>query len=373
VITATTFTNNTVGTAFVDDASGTITDSAFINNTAFGVLAETETVEATKNWWSDESGPGGIGSGTGDDVTENVIYEPWADLPPVGIETTATPLAVHVDELPQPVTLEATAEGTEKISIENIREEWTVTGVETDSELAAEPFDAYESGDTEFSAEFASVDNHELAIELEVDLERTDPVPTNRQDLTLSVIGGDGTTVSEERSISLAETALDVAVETDGPDAWITVQGNDADDFVVGTDVDDTTLGGLPAGTNVTSVTYPSLVGEPLERYESGEPLTLPLAFRGTHFIDIGISTTDETNVSAPNETITVEAGVDGVTTATTSVALGDNALDSYTNDDGVITTDGLREAISDWRSEQIETTELRQVIEHWRSEEPIA
>ena len=36
-------------------------------------------VSATCNWWGDISGPSGIGSGTGDPVSTNVVYCPWLD------------------------------------------------------------------------------------------------------------------------------------------------------------------------------------------------------------------------------------------------------------------------------------------------------
>jgi len=40
-----------------------------------GVLAEE--VDATNNWWGHSSGPGTVGSGSGDTVSTNVDYEPW--------------------------------------------------------------------------------------------------------------------------------------------------------------------------------------------------------------------------------------------------------------------------------------------------------
>jgi len=36
---------------------------------------------ASLNWWGDVSGPGGAGLGTGDAVTENVLYSPWLNAP----------------------------------------------------------------------------------------------------------------------------------------------------------------------------------------------------------------------------------------------------------------------------------------------------
>jgi len=37
----------------------------------------TETVDARYNWWGDSSGPSGIGPGTGDAITGNVLFDPW--------------------------------------------------------------------------------------------------------------------------------------------------------------------------------------------------------------------------------------------------------------------------------------------------------
>ncbi|MBA7567420.1 hypothetical protein ES708_09131 [subsurface metagenome] len=34
-------------------------------------------VDATNNWWGDASGPGGVGPGTGNEVSTNVDYDPW--------------------------------------------------------------------------------------------------------------------------------------------------------------------------------------------------------------------------------------------------------------------------------------------------------
>ena len=35
------------------------------------------TIDATNNWWGSNSGPGPVGPGTGDKVTDNVTYSPW--------------------------------------------------------------------------------------------------------------------------------------------------------------------------------------------------------------------------------------------------------------------------------------------------------
>ena len=43
-------------------------------------------------------------------------------------------------------------------------------------------------------------------------------------------------------------------------------------------------------------------------------------------------------------------------------------SLEEYANDDGIVDTDGLRDAIDDWRGGDIDTDLLRDVIDYWRS-----
>ena len=74
-----------------------------IGNQPFGVQADTshDPVDATCNWWGDNSGPSSVGPGSGDAVSENVLYNPWL---------TKTSSLVYTGT-PQPVTsvvLEAT-------------------------------------------------------------------------------------------------------------------------------------------------------------------------------------------------------------------------------------------------------------------------
>ena len=38
-------------------------------------------LDATNNWWGAANGPGGEGPGDGDDVSENVLFDPWAESP----------------------------------------------------------------------------------------------------------------------------------------------------------------------------------------------------------------------------------------------------------------------------------------------------
>gem|GEM_PF-1031983 len=59
-------------------------------NTGYGVrnVDSSVTVNAEYNWWGDSTGPGGVGPGTGDEVSEYVDYEPWL-FASVGVEEEA--------------------------------------------------------------------------------------------------------------------------------------------------------------------------------------------------------------------------------------------------------------------------------------------
>jgi hypothetical protein len=59
-----------------------------IDNFLTGVQNEGgETLDATRNWWGNASGPGGEGPGQGDAVTGDVDFEPWLGAPLVTVNT----------------------------------------------------------------------------------------------------------------------------------------------------------------------------------------------------------------------------------------------------------------------------------------------
>lgn len=64
----------------------TLHDSNIFNNTGYGVrnLDKKYRVDAKRNWWGHETGPGGAGPGQGDEVSKNVDYADWL-LAPVEI------------------------------------------------------------------------------------------------------------------------------------------------------------------------------------------------------------------------------------------------------------------------------------------------
>lgn len=61
------------------------------------------------------------------------------------------------------------------------------------------------------------------------------------------------------------------------------------------------------------------------------------------------------------------------ITATTVTETSEDHPALPYTNDEGVVNTEGLRMAIDDWRNEEGQTDVLRDVIDLWRSGEPLA
>ena len=79
-ITNSVLSNNATG--LVADGTGAnprITASDIADNSAFGVQArDGGAAQAQNNYWGDPSGPSGEGPGTGDQVSTNVVYQPFA-------------------------------------------------------------------------------------------------------------------------------------------------------------------------------------------------------------------------------------------------------------------------------------------------------
>ena len=51
-------------------------------NSDYGIDNDSgEMVDATYNWWGHKSGPGGVGPGSGDEVSGDVDYDPWQSSP----------------------------------------------------------------------------------------------------------------------------------------------------------------------------------------------------------------------------------------------------------------------------------------------------
>jgi len=92
-----TFTGNSLGIYVFDTQTKltgiTVNFNNFGGNTRYGVRNEGgETLDATRNWWGDASGPKGVGPGNGDAISSKVLYSPW-----LGAEVGTEPMTWGVD------------------------------------------------------------------------------------------------------------------------------------------------------------------------------------------------------------------------------------------------------------------------------------
>jgi nitrous oxidase accessory protein NosD len=92
-----TFTRNNLGVYVFDTqttlAGITVNFNNIAGNSWYGVWNEGgQTLDATKNWWGDASGPSGVGPGHGDDISTKVLYSPW-----LGAEPGTAPMTWAVD------------------------------------------------------------------------------------------------------------------------------------------------------------------------------------------------------------------------------------------------------------------------------------
>jgi parallel beta-helix repeat protein len=99
-LTGNTLSGNAVGItiadAFIDVATMTVTNNCIAGNTTGVSNLGTGTLNASHNWWGNETGPGDVGPGSGDKVSTNVNYVPWhsacsggTDIYPLDVSTVA--------------------------------------------------------------------------------------------------------------------------------------------------------------------------------------------------------------------------------------------------------------------------------------------
>jgi hypothetical protein len=115
-----------------DGVSNAISSTLVVNycniygNTGYAVrnLDQYYTLDAENNWWGDPSGPGGVGPGNGDSVSQYVDYEPWLTDSVVwtGIEEfeTSKPVTVLLQVSPNPFSKQTTVSFSTGQSVNNV-------------------------------------------------------------------------------------------------------------------------------------------------------------------------------------------------------------------------------------------------------------
>lgn len=99
--------NSFDGIRVSSDGVTSVHNCSIFDNDYYGIVNDYSgnEVDATYCWWGDPSGPGGAGPGTGDQVTGNVLYDPW--LTEMGIGDASPSSRLRLSVFPNPFTSDA--------------------------------------------------------------------------------------------------------------------------------------------------------------------------------------------------------------------------------------------------------------------------
>ncbi|WP_255191377.1 hypothetical protein [Natronobeatus ordinarius] len=144
-------------------------------------------------------------------------------------------------------------------------------------------------------------------------------------------------------------------------DATLRIDPADADAVAIDGAVDALSFGAVDYDSDETDLAYDAPAAFDLTL----EPAEANLS-DGTEVVATVDGSTLESTVEDGQVTFTLPGGEHDVTFQT------EIGLAKYAGDDGTVGTDGLRDAIDDWRSGEIGTDLLRDVIDAWRSGEVV-
>lgn len=218
-----------------------------------------------------------------------------------------------------------------------------------------------------------------------VDVENTGDV-RGRKRLRCTV--GDGGVIADETQLTLDDgesTTVTLAAQpifgwtipegVDGAEVPVSINGARAGDLTVdsGFHIDPTIRETrIPAVDTLYVDVDVSHTGD-----QAGE-IRLPLmdpSYHGDEHLDLGISTVDpDVEVTTTLERSLLFAGKQPLALFghEFGYVVVDPPITAYTNERGVVDTRGLRDAVGDWQTDDIDSTLLRNVIDSWAAGEPV-
>ncbi|MEF8813604.1 MAG: CARDB domain-containing protein [Halovenus sp.] len=196
-------------------------------------------------------------------------------------------------------------------------------------------------------------------------------------DASVALAGGESTTVSLEwvpEETHVGEHALTVETGDDSDVVSVTVESPSEAAFDVGIRG---TNAPVDAGETVAVDVLVENVGDGTDSRTVA--LSTDGVERDTATVDLAPGareriTLEWTTGTDDNGRYTARvSSADDVDTVGVTVSAGKRGVGSYADEDGVVQTDGMRQAITDWRKGGVDTDLLRAVIDAWRSSDPLA
>src|SRR3990167_6927925 len=114
--------NNNYGVYATASSDPTVVDCRITGNTSYGVYSDISsiTLDAENNWWGSSDGPSGVGSGSGDAVSNYVDFTPWRTAFDSCLETIVLSTASETNFIGSQHTVTATVENDSSEPVEGI-------------------------------------------------------------------------------------------------------------------------------------------------------------------------------------------------------------------------------------------------------------
>src|SRR3990167_1455081 len=114
--------NNNYGVYATASSDPTVVDCRITGNTSYGVYSDISsiTLDAENNWWGSSDGPSGVGSGSGDAVSNYVDFTPWRTAFDSCLETIVLSPASETNLVGSQHTVTATVENDSSEPVEGI-------------------------------------------------------------------------------------------------------------------------------------------------------------------------------------------------------------------------------------------------------------
>ena len=321
-------TDNMVGVNASGDAFVDAWENDIAGNEDFGARVEAGTafIDASYNWWGENSGPHHPeknADGEGDQVSDNVEFEPWL----VDDEDTIT--VTGTLELPDDspgVNDMVLATTTERVV-------WEETFTDEDGEFT---------------------------LDIPADV---------RVSISVIPVGADGIftrdSIVDLYEITELQSSEDVHLDETLPEGHVVniTAVDEADDPVEN------------ATVAITHWQEPTVKGASVENQTNEHGMFQVNSDHpgaelvGTISIEV---TPPEDDDRFADEVKFKEISVDDDKEVTVVLEGPEPSVADYTNEDDIVDTDGLRDAVSEWRSGEIDTDLLREVVSYWRSGEVV-
>ncbi|MCG2827483.1 MAG: right-handed parallel beta-helix repeat-containing protein [Thermoplasmatales archaeon] len=334
IITSNQIYNNSYGIYLKLSSKNEIHYNNIYDNMGYGIYnCESEAEyygNAINNWWGSTDGPGGVGPGTGDNITSNVLYDPWLTEPHVNL-----PPVAYIDSIsPNP-------------AVEGDTITFTGHGYDTDGYVVAyswsSDMDGFLSDQTSFSTSTLSVSEHTIYFKVQDNngtwsTEVNGTLVINSTPLSLTVtVNANPTTLNSGETSTITVTVTDGTNPVSG--ATVNLASNNGGSFTSVTDNDNGTYTATFTTPTVTTQTICRITAEVTKTgYDSGSgyvDVTVNPVIQPTLTVTVSANPTTVSSDETSTITITVTDGTNPIAGTIVSLQSDNGGSFSSVTDNG--------------------------------------